>query len=207
MDPTPEILGLDTRLAYTALVFLIALQRLGELAVSKGNERRLRARGATEAGAGHYPVMVGLHTAFLVASVAEVWLLGRPFVPLLAAAMLVLLVAASCLRLWVIRSLAGRWTTRVLCLPGEPPISTGPYRWVRHPNYLAVALEIVALPLVHGAWATAALFTAANVLLLRHRIRCEEGALSETGGYAERFGDRPRFVPGGGGRQTRDGEP
>lgn len=165
-----------TRLLYTGLVALVALQRLGELAVSRRNEERLRSRGAVEAGAGHYPVMVALHTGFLAACAAEVWLLDRPFVPALAAAALAVLLAASALRVWTLATLGGRWTTRVLVLPEEEPVTGGPYRFLRHPNYLAVALEVAALPLVHAAWLTALVFSAADALLLRVRIRAEEGA-------------------------------
>ena len=168
-----------TRLLYTGLVVLVALQRLAELAVSRRNEARLRARGAVEAGGGHYPVMVALHTAFLVACLAEVWLLEPPFVPLLAAAALAVLLAASGLRAWTLATLGGRWTTRVLVLPEEEPVAAGPYRYLRHPNYLAVALEVAALPLVHTAWATALAFSVANALLLRVRIRTEERAWRE----------------------------
>lgn len=165
-----------TRLVYSGLVVLVALQRLAELAVSRRNEARLRARGAVEEGAGHYPVMVALHTAFLAACVAEVWLLPRPFVPALAAAALAVLVAASALRAWTLATLGGRWTTRVLVLPDEEPVTGGPFRHLRHPNYLAVALEVAALPLVHTAWVTALAISAANAVLLRVRIRAEEGA-------------------------------
>lgn len=200
----------DTRLLYTALVALVAAQRLAELAVSRRNERRLRTRGAVEAGSGHYPWMVALHTAFLVSCLAEVWLLGRPFVPWLAGPALAVLALASALRYWTLRTLGERWSTRVLVLPDAPPVVGGPYRFLRHPNYLAVVLEIAALPLVHTAWATALLFSAANGFLLRLRIRTEEQALAggdpgSTGSgspYARAFAGRPRLIPrpGDGGR-------
>lgn len=165
-----------SRLLFTGLVVLVAAQRLAELAVSRRNEAELRARGAVEVGAGHYPFMVALHAAFLVSCPAEVWLLGRPFVPALAGVALAVLLAASALRAWTLATLGGRWTTRVLVLPGERPVTRGPYRFLRHPNYLVVALEVAALPLVHTAWATAVAFSAAHGLLLRVRIRAEERA-------------------------------
>lgn len=196
-----ELFGLDTPLLYTALVALVAVQRLAELRVSKRNERRLRARGAVEAGAGHYPWMVALHVAFLLSCPAEVWWLGRPFFPPLAGAALAVLAGASVLRYWTLRTLGPRWSTRVLVPPGEPPVVGGPYRYLRHPNYLAVVLEIAALPLVHAAWATALLFSAANAVLLRVRIRAEEAALAagDPGGsaYARAFAGRLRLVPRG----------
>jgi methyltransferase len=177
-----ELLGRDTRVLYTVLVVLVALQRLAELAVSRRHERRLRVRGAVEVGGGHYPWMVALHAAFLASCLAEVWWLDRPFVPALAAIAVAVLLAATGLRAWTLRTLGGRWTTRVLVLPGEALVAGGPYRHLRHPNYLAVVLEVAALPLVHTAWATALAFSAANALLLRRRIRVEERALAGAGG-------------------------
>ena len=167
----------NTKLLYTGLVGLVALERCFELIVSRRNVRQLKARGAIESGAGHYPVMVALHTAFLVACPVEVWLLDRPWIPALAAPMLVLLAATMALRYWVIATLGGRWNTRVLCLEGAAPVRHGPYRWMRHPNYLAVVLELLALPLIHTAWLTAALFGLANAALLRVRITVEDAAL------------------------------
>jgi methyltransferase len=171
----------DSRLLYTLLVALVAVQRLVELRVSRRHERALRARGAVEAGAGHYPVMVALHTLFLAACMAEVWLLGRPFLPSLGWPALAVLLLAQALRYWTISTLGERWTTRVLVPAGEPLVAAGPFRFVRHPNYLAVALEIAALPLVHAAWLTALSFSAANVVLLRVRIGVEERALAAGG--------------------------
>ncbi|HEX4953783.1 MAG TPA: isoprenylcysteine carboxylmethyltransferase family protein [Thermoanaerobaculia bacterium] len=184
--------GIDTRILFTALIVLVALQRLAELAVSKRNTARLLARGAREAGASHYPSMVALHTAFLIAAPLEVWLLSRPFVPALAALALALSLAAGVLRTWVIRTLAGRWTTRVIVLPGAEPVTSGPYRFLRHPNYLAVVTEIAALPLIHTAWLTALLASLGNALILRERIHVEEAALSETSNYREAFRARER---------------
>lgn len=179
-----ELLGRDTRVLYTVLVGLVALQRLAELTLSRRHERRLRSRGAVEVGGGHYPWMVALHAAFLASCLAEAWWLGRPFVPALAATALAVLLAATGLRVWTLRTLGARWTTRVLVLPGEELVAGGPYRFLRHPNYLAVVLEVAALPLVHAAWATAIVFSALNVLLLRVRIGVEERALYGSGAGA-----------------------
>jgi methyltransferase len=189
----------DTRVLYTLLVALVALGRLFELRVAARNRQRLLARGGVEVAPGHYPWMVALHTAFLVSCPLEVWLLNRPFVPLLAGTMLFLLVAAAALRWWVISTLDGRWTTRIVVLPGVPPVTGGPYRLLRHPNYLAVILEIFSLPLIHTAWLTAIVFTLANAWLLRVRIRAEEAGLSRVSGYEAAFADRSRLIPGGGG--------
>jgi methyltransferase len=173
----------DTRVLYTVLVLAAAAGRLLELRVAKRNYRRLLARGGVEASPGHYPWMVALHSAWLVSCLAEVWLLRRPFVPLLAAAALIVFLGAFALRMCVISTLGGRggrWTTRIVVLPGAALITGGPYRWLRHPNYLAVVLEIVSLPLVHTAWLTALVFSLLDGFLLRVRIRAEEEALGLT---------------------------
>jgi len=187
----------DTRILYTLLVALVALGRLFELRIASRNRQRLLARGGVEVAPGHYPWMVALHTALLISCPVEVWLLRRPFVPFLAASMLVLLVLAGALRWWVIQTLDGRWTTRIVVLPGVPPVVGGPYRFLRHPNYLAVILEIFSLPMIHSAWLTAIVFSLADALLLRVRIRAEEAGLSRVSGYEAAFADRPRLIPGG----------
>ncbi|MFE2825804.1 isoprenylcysteine carboxyl methyltransferase family protein [Streptomyces sp. NPDC059271] len=165
---------------YGLLVAVVAAERVAELVVARRNERWSVARGATVAGQGHYPAMVALHTGLLAGCLAEVWLAGRPFVPALAWPMLAVLAAAQGLRWWCIRSLGPRWNTRVIVVPGLPLVAKGPYRWrrLRHPNYVAVVAEGVALPLVHTAWLTAVVFTVLNAVLLRVRIRCENRALA-----------------------------
>src|SRR6185503_20091073 len=115
----------------------------------------------------HYPWMVATHGSFLVACPLEVIGFDRPFVPLLGGPMLALLVGAMALRYWAIATLGRRWTTRVVVVPGLPVVTGGPYRFMRHPNYLAVVLEVAALPLVHTAWVTALVWSAANALVLR----------------------------------------
>lgn len=165
--------------SYTALVALVGLERLVELRLSRRHAAWAFARGGVEAGRGHYPVMAAFHAAFLAACVTEPWLLGRPFVPAVGWPALGLTLAAQALRYWVIATLGPRWNTRVIVLPGTAPIASGPYRFLRHPNYLAVVVEIAALPLVHGAWLTALVFTLGNALLLRLRIRVEEHAMAE----------------------------
>ncbi|MFG2440459.1 isoprenylcysteine carboxyl methyltransferase family protein [Streptomyces sp. NPDC048508] len=165
---------------YGLLVAVVAAERVAELVVARRNERWSVARGATVAGQGHYPAMVALHTGLLAGCLAEVWLAGRPFVPALAWPMPAVLAAAQGLRWWCIRSLGPRWNTRVIVVPSLPLVAKGPYRWrrLRHPNYVAVVAEGVALPLVHTAWVTAVVFTVLNAVLLRVRIRCENRALA-----------------------------
>ncbi len=168
-------------IAYVVLVLLVVAVRLAELAVAQRHLAWARARGGVEHGAGHYPVMVLLHTAFLVGCLVEVPLADRPFLPWLGWPMLAVLVAAHALRWWCIRSLGNQWNTRVVVVPGLPLVSRGPYRWLRHPNYVAVVAEGVALPLVHTAWVTALAFTVLNALLLRVRLRVENAALATAG--------------------------
>ncbi|MEU6489087.1 isoprenylcysteine carboxyl methyltransferase family protein [Streptomyces sp. NPDC046984] len=171
---------------YGLLVAAVASERVAELVVARRNRRWSTARGAIVAGQGHYPAMVALHTGLLVACPAEAWLMERPFVPALAWPMLAVLAGAQALRWWCIRTLGPRWNTRVMVVPGLPLVTSGPYRWrwLRHPNYAAVVAEGLALPLVHTAWVTAALFTSLDAALLTVRIRCENRALAATTGPA-----------------------
>lgn len=189
-----EILGIDTRVLYSLLLGAVVLERLVELAITQRNRAWALAQGGLEIGEGHYPWMVALHTLLLIACPAEVWLLDRPFVPGLALVMSLLLVLTMALRYWAIATLGKRWTTRVVCVPGLPVITGGPYRFLRHPNYLAVVIEVLVLPLVHTAWLTALLFSIGNLFVLRTRIAVEEGALDEHNDYRESF-ERARSRP------------
>jgi len=184
--------------AYLVLLALVALERGVELAVSARNVRRLRARGGVEAGRGHYPAMVAMHAGFLIACAAEALAYPAPPPPLVALPALGVLALAQALRWWAIASLGARWTTSVVALPSQPPVTSGPYRFLRHPNYLAVVLEIAALPLAHGSWRTALAFSAVNGVVLTLRIRAEEGALGQA--WAAAFQGRPRLIP----RRRRD---
>lgn len=159
-------------------VALIAAQRLLELRLSRGHEIALRARGAYERGAGHYPLIVALHAAWLSSMLVEGWLWGAVLSPLWPV-WVALFLGGQAMRYWAILSLGERWTTRVMVLPGAPLVESGPYKYVRHPNYLAVALEILAAPLAFGAWITALAFTLLNAGVLLMRIRAEERALQE----------------------------
>ncbi|WP_406447684.1 hypothetical protein OG782_02235 [Streptomyces sp. NBC_00876] len=163
---------------YTALVLGVAGERIAELVVALRNTRWALARGGTEYGRNHYPAMVALHTALLAGCLAEVALADRPFLPVLGWTMVAVVLAAQALRWWCIRTLGHRWNTRVIVVAGLPLETGGPYRLLRHPNYVAVAAEGLALPLVHGAWVTAVLFTVLNAALMAVRIRCEETALA-----------------------------
>jgi methyltransferase len=162
---------------FSALVGLVAVERFAELGVARRNERWSKARGAVEAGRRHYPFMVALHTGLLGGALCEVWLGGRSFEPALGWPMLGLVIAAQALRWWCIGTLGRQWNTRIIVVPGLPRVTGGPYRLLPHPKYLAVVVEGAALPLVHSAWLTAAVFTALNAWLLSVRVRAENNAL------------------------------
>ncbi len=165
--------------AYVVLILLVGLERIAELILSARNIRWSLARGGREFGFGHYPVMVVLHTALLVGCLVEVAVAHRAFVPALGWPMLAIVLAAQALRWWCIATLGRRWNTRVVVVPSLPLVTAGPYRLLRHPNYVAVVLEGIALPLVHTAWVTALVFTVANAALLRVRITVEDDALAQ----------------------------
>jgi methyltransferase len=163
---------------YVLLIAAVGLERIAELVVSQRNLRWSKARGGVEFGAGHYPPMIVLHTALLAGCLVEVVALHRPFLPALGWPMLVVVVAAQALRWWCIKTLGHQWNTRVVVVPDASRVTGGPYRFVPHPNYVAVVLEGVALPLVHTAWLTALTFTVLNAALLTTRIRVENAALA-----------------------------
>ena len=155
------------------LIVLVVLQRLGELRLANGNTRKLKAEGAIEIGAGHYPLIVLLHAAWLM---AVLWFLPKPV--RIYWGWLVLFVILQAARIWVIASLGRFWTTRIISLPGAPLVRRGPYRYFSHPNYLVVAGEIAVLPLVFGEILVAIGFSVANAALLFWRIRQENTALA-----------------------------
>ena len=156
-----------------AILALVALERLGELLYGRHNAKRLLAAGAVEHGAGHYPLFILLHASWLLAMLLTV----RPHTPILwpLIGVYALLMLG---RAWVIASLGRFWTTRIITLPDAPLVRRGPYRVLRHPNYLIVAGEIAALPLAFGAWRIAVAFSLLNLALVWHRIRIEDRALA-----------------------------
>ena len=153
------------------ILALVTIERIAELWLSNRNTRRLILQGAKEHGPGHYPLIVGLHAAWL----AALWWLapGRPIQPFWLALFLLIEVG----RVWVLAALGERWTTRIIVIPGAPLVSAGPYRFTDHPNYLVVVAEILVLPLVFGLWRTALVFSLLNAALLTIRIREENRAL------------------------------
>jgi methyltransferase len=156
------------------LIGFIAIQRLAELVLARRNTQALLARGGVEHGAAHYPLIVALHAAWLIGMAILGW--DHPIDRFWLAVVVVLQFA----RIWVICSLGPRWTTRIIILPGAPPVQAGPYRFLRHPNYVVVSLEIAAIPLALGLTAFATVFFVLNLLVLTVRIRAEDKALRAT---------------------------
>jgi methyltransferase len=185
------MVSLSAREAYLALVAAVAVERGVELVVSRRHERALAARGAIERGRGHYPAMVLLHAGTLAGCAAGALL--RPVPPPWALGAAAAVLGAEGLRWWAVATLGERWTTRVLVLPDAPPITGGPYRILRHPNYLAVVVELAALPLAWGLLGLSLLASVANVAVLAIRIRAEERALGPA--WASAFERTPRFLP------------
>jgi methyltransferase len=155
------------------ILALVTAQRLGELIVARRNTKRLLAAGGIERGAGHYPLMVALHAAWLLGLWVLAW--DRPVSPAWVAVYALLEV----FRAWVLVSMGRRWTTRIIVMPGERLVSRGPYRFIPHPNYAVVIGEIAVLPLVFGLTGYAAAFTVLNAALLWVRVRAESAALAE----------------------------
>jgi methyltransferase len=162
------------------ILVLVTLQRLGELVIARANTRKLLGRGAIEVGANHYPLVVLAHAAWLIA----LWIWGRDQdVNLVALAAFAVLQG---LRLWVLATLGSRWTTRIIVLPGEPLVASGPYKYLSHPNYAVVAGEIALLPLALHLPLLALMFTMLNAVVLVIRIRAEARGLSAIGGTPAR---------------------
>jgi methyltransferase len=157
-----------------ALLVFVILQRLAELLVSQANTRRLLAAGGHEVAPGHYPLIVAVHAAWLV----TLWWLApqRP----IQLAFLILFAMIEICRVWVLATLGRRWTTRIIVVPGESLVTSGPYRFVNHPNYLVVAAEIAVLPMVFGLWQVALIFSLVNAAVLTIRIRAENRALGRS---------------------------
>jgi len=181
--------------AYLALLGLVGLERLMELRISRRNQLNLEKLGVRKITEPHFRWMVFVHASVLACAAAEVLLLHRPLIPSLAIAMAALFVFANALRWWVIRILAGHWNVEVMASSRVGVVTSGPYRWVRHPNYVAVVIELFALPMMYTAWLTALAGTLANLEILRRRLRVEEGVLMADPSYRSAMGAKPRFLP------------
>ena len=181
--------------AYFALLAAVAIGRLLELQVSRRNQVALAAKGVAKIHEPHFRWMVLLHTAILGGAALEVLLLHRPLIPALAVSMGALFMMANILRWWVIRTLAGHWNVEVMASHSVGVVTSGPYRWVRHPNYVAVVAELFSLPMMHTAWITAMVGTLAHMEILRRRVSVEDAVLMSNPAYSESMGNKPRFLP------------
>ena len=180
---------------YTLFLIAVGLGRLAEMGISRRHQRAMAARGATKIAEPHFRWMVLLHGGVLVGAALEVWLLARPFIPALAIPMIVLFVLSNMLRWWVIRTMAEHWNVQVVNSLELGVVTSGPFRWIRHPNYLAVFVELLAVPLIHTAWLTALLGGLAHIEVLRRRIVVEEAVLLANPDYRAAMGHKPRFIP------------
>ena len=183
-------------IAYLALLCVVALLRLYELRVSRRHQQEMVAHGASKVDEPRFRWMVMLHTAVLAGAACEVVFLKRPLIPILAAVCSVIFVGANAVRWWVIRTLGEHWNVQVMNSTGLGVITNGPFHYVRHPNYAAVFVEMLVLPLIHTAWITALVGSAAHVLVLSQRLATEEKVLFSDAHYREAMSAKPRFLPG-----------
>lgn len=185
-----------TVIGYLVLLAAVAALRIVELRISRRHQESMIARGATKIAEPRFRWMVALHTAVLIGAGAEVVFLHRPFIPLLAAAMSVVFLAANAVRWWVIHTLGEHWNVQVVDSTSLGVIVSGPFRFVRHPNYAAVFAEMLALPLIHTAWITAVAGSVAHIAVLAQRLSTEERVLSADPDYRSAMAGKPRFLPG-----------
>jgi methyltransferase len=182
--------------AYLALLLAVAALRLVELRISKNHQREMLGRGAAKVEEPRFRWMVALHTAVLLGAAVEVVFLHRPFIPALGITMLVIFLAANVVRWWVIRTLGEHWNVQVVDSTRLGVVTSGPFRFVRHPNYAAVFAEMIALPLIHTAWITAVVGTVAHAIVLSQRLSTEERVLFANPDYRAAMAGKPRFLPG-----------
>jgi methyltransferase len=183
-------------IVYTLFLAAVGAGRLIEMGVSRRRQRALAARGVVKLAEPHFRRMVLLHGGVLAGAALEVWLLGRPFIPALGIPMIALFILANLLRWWVIRTMAEHWNVQVMNSIALGVVTDGPFRWIRHPNYLAVFVELLAAPLIHTAWLTALIGGLVHILVLRRRIAVEEAVLLASPAYQAAMAHKPRFLPG-----------
>lgn len=184
-----------TQSLYLLLLLGVALLRLAEIRISRRNQRLLATKGVVKVREPHFRWMVLFHVAILVSAGVEVVLFRRPFIPILALAAGGVFVLAIALRWWAICVMSEHWNIQVMASVELGVVVAGPYRWVRHPNYVAVFVELIALPLIHTAWLTALIGTVFHYWVLRERIRIEEATLLANPMYVTAMGSKPRFFP------------
>lgn len=164
-------------LGFTLLILLVAGERIIELVISKRNLDWSFAQGGVEYGRSHYKYMVVIHAFLLIGALAEVWAIRPTLQPLLFWGFFALAMGSQALRWWCIGTLGKRWNILVVIIPGLSAVRGGPYRWFKHPNYVAVVIEGLALPMVGFAWRTALIFTILNIFVLSARLKSENAAL------------------------------
>jgi methyltransferase len=179
---------------YLILLAMLVVERIFELNLARRNARRAFDRGAIEVGQVHYRVMVAFHALFIVSCVIEAAFFPHALPSIVAWIALSAEMCAQALRYWAVSTLGDRWNTRIVVTPEREPVTTGPYRFMRHPNYLAVVIEIAAVPMIGGAIFTAIAFSIGNALILAVRIPAEELAMGAH--YEDALGSRRRFIPG-----------
>jgi methyltransferase len=182
--------------AYIALLVLVGIGRLGEVAVSRRNQRKMQEQGVQKIVEPHFPWLVLFHAVVLVSAGAEVLFLHRPLIPALAISMLALFILSNVLRYWVIFLLGGLWNIQIMDSSRLGIVTSGPYRWVRHPNYTGVVMEVFSLPMIHTAWITAIIGTLGYFEVLRRRLKIEDRVLMANPAYRQAMGGKPRFLPG-----------
>jgi methyltransferase len=183
-------------IAYLGLLIVVALLRIYELQISRQHQQEMVSQGASKVVDPRFRWMVALHTGVLVGAACEVIFLHRPFIPILATVCFVIFLAANAVRWWVIRTLGEHWNVQVMNSTSLGVITTGPFRYVRHPNYAAVFVEMLVLPLIHTAWITAIAGSLAHILVLSQRLATEEKVLFSDAHYREAMTSKPRFLPG-----------
>ena len=183
-----------TQYIFTGIVIAVILQRMLEVRISDRHKAEILKRGGQEHGDNLLGAVKVLQVSWWIAMIAEVWYFDRPFVPALAAIALTATIAGQVLRYLSMQALQWRWTLPIMTMPGMPVVTSGVYRYLRHPNWLGVILEIAFLPLIHTAYLTAIAFSLANAWLMSKRIQTEERALAENTNYAAAFANKPRFI-------------
>lgn len=181
--------------AYIALLVVVGIERLVEVGISRRNQRAMQGRGAQKVPEPHFPWLVMFHAAVLIAAGAEVLFLHRPLIPALAILMGILFIFSNALRYWVIWLLGGLWNVQIMDSSRLGIVTSGPYRWIRHPNYVGVILEVFSLPLIHTAWITAIVGTLGYLEVLRRRVAMEDAVLMSNPAYEQAMGGKPRFLP------------
>jgi methyltransferase len=181
---------------FLALLLAVAALRILELRISKRHQQRMTSRGAAKVKDPYFRWMAMFHTLVLIGAAVEVVFLHRPLMPALAIPMFALFVAANLVRWWVIRTLGEHWNVQVVNSTKLGFVTSGPFRYVRHPNYAAVFVEMIALPLIHTAWITALVGAIAHIVVLTLRLSVEDPMLLSNPDYAAAMGSKPRFLPG-----------